>query len=134
MVEGEMKEISEESNLNDPYVYKVPIEDERLCKSCRNAYLNKDGSPKIFRLSELEANGSNIGLKPNEWKPTLGQLHLNCRCILQYVNVLKGTTLNDYIWSEKSQRYILNEELIKDKKVERKSKVKITVGKKTFEV
>ena len=32
------------------------------------------------------------------------------------------------------QRYILNEESTKDKKVERKSKVKITVGKKIFEV
>lgn len=76
--EGKAVQIKEESNLDDPYVYKVPIEDERLCKSCRSAYLNKDGSPRIFRLSELEANGSNIGLKPNEWKPTLGQLHLHC--------------------------------------------------------
>ena len=37
-------------------------------------------------------------------KGTLGQLHLNCRCIFQYVNILKGTTLNDYIWSEKSAK------------------------------
>lgn len=132
--EGKAVQIKEDSIFDDPYVYKVPIEDERLCKACKSAYLNEDGSPKIYRLSELEANGSNIGLKPNEWKPTLGQLHLHCRCILQYVNVLKGTTLNDYIWSEKSQRYILNEESVKDKKVERKSKVKITIGKKTFEV
>ena len=132
--EGKAVQIKEDSIFDDPYVYKVPIEDERLCKACRSAYLNEDGSPKIYKLSELEANGSNIGLKPNEWKPTLGQLHLHCRCILQYVNVLKGTTLNDYIWSEKSQRYILNEKSVKDKKVERKSKVKITIGKKTFEV
>ena len=132
--EGKAVEIKEESDLSDPYVYKVPLGDEKTCEYCKSAYLNSDGSAKIFKLSQLQANGTNIGLKPEFWKPTLIVLHLNCRCVLQYLNLLKGTTINDYIWDYGTQRYILNKDIIKERKVERKSKVKITIGTKIFEV
>lgn len=132
--EGKAVQIKEESNLSDPYVYKVPLDDEKTCKYCKAAYLNSDGSARIFRLSQLQANGTNIGLKPNAWKPVLGQLHLNCRCVLQYLNILKGTTLSDYIWDSGAQRYVLNKEVIKERKVERKSKVHIQIGNKHFDV
>lgn len=131
---GKAEEIKNRSDENDPYVYKVPIRDEKLCPNCKKAYLNSDGTPKIFKLSELEENGSNIGLKPVEWKPTLSQLHPHCRCLLQYLDLLPNTTLNDYEFN--GSRYILNEKVVNNekRKVKRKSKVKITIGEKVFEV
>jgi len=43
-----------------------------------------------------------------------------------------GTTFNDYEFSEEKQRYILKEK--KEHKVERRSKVIVSVGEKKFEV
>lgn len=137
---GKADQIKEESGESDPWVYKVPLADERTCSSCKKAYLNSDGSPKIFKLSELEANGTNIGLKQVDWKPTLGGLHINCRCLLQYLNLIAGKTLEDYIWNGKL--YVLKEKTEEEKKkeeeegkrVKRTSKVKIKIGDKEFEV
>lgn len=52
------------------------------CSSCIKAYLTGGigSTPKIFKLSELIANGSNIGRKQADWKPVLGSLHPWCRC------------------------------------------------------
>ena len=136
--EGKVEEIKSQAGKDgeeDPIVYKVPIQDEKLCSHCRRAYLKSDGTPRLFRLSELAANGTNIGRKPNEWLPTLQQLHINCRCLLQYYEEIPGTTKSDYEFDEEKQRYILKEkDLNKTRKVERKSRVKIDIGNKHFEV
>ena len=134
--QGKAQEIRDKSDENDPIVYKVPIQDEKLCSNCRKAYLNSDGTPRLFRLSELEANGTNIGRKVADWKPTLGQLHPSCRCLLQYFETVNGTNVSDYQWSEDNQRYILKEKVLNDdsRKVKRRAKVKITIGEKNFEV
>ena len=136
--EGKVEEIKSQAGKNgedDALVYKVCIYDEKLCSHCRRAYCNSDGSPKLFRLSELAANGTNIGRKPNEWLPTLPALHVNCRCLLQYFEELPGTKRSDYEFNEEKQRYILKEtDLNKTRKVERKSRVKIDIGSKHFEV
>lgn len=62
----------------DVYVYK----DVYLgaCWHCIRLFLtNGIGSkPKIFELSELEANGTNYGLKTKDWKPVLGPVHPYC--------------------------------------------------------
>lgn len=53
---------------------------ESACKHCVRLYLT-DGvgsQPKIFKLSELRANGSNIGRKVDEWKPTVDSTHPYC--------------------------------------------------------
>lgn len=79
--EGKVEEIKSQAGKegeSDPIVYKVPIQDEKLCPNCRKAYLNSDGNPRLFRLSELVANGTNIGKKPNAWLPTLGMMHPHC--------------------------------------------------------
>lgn len=136
--EGKVEEIKSQAGKDgeeDPIVYKVPIQDEKLCSHCRRAYLKSDGTPRLFRLSELAANGTNIGRKPNEWLPTLQQLHINCRCLLQYYEEIPGTRRSDYEFNEEKQRYILKEkDLDKTRKVERKSRVKIDIGSKHFEV
>lgn len=136
--EGKVEEIKNQAGKegeSDPLVYKVPIMDEKLCPSCRNAYLNRDGSPRLFRLSELSANGTNIGKKQRDWLPVLGMMHPHCRCLLQYFEELPGTKRSDYEFNEEKQRYILKEkDLDKTRKVERKSRVKIDIGSKHFEV
>lgn len=65
----------------DTTVFKRPNPD--ACNHCKKHYLEKDGiTPKLFKLSELMANGSNYGKKVNEWEPTLGILHPYCQCQL----------------------------------------------------
>lgn len=132
--EGKIEEIKNKTGKRkeEIWVIKVPILDDRLCSSCRKAYLNSDGTPKIFKLSELESNGTNIGRKYKSWLPTLGELHPHCRCLLQEFELLPNTTFDDYYFDENKQRYILKEK--KEHKVERKSKVIIWVGEKKFEV
>lgn len=133
--EGKAEEIKSQAGkegINDPIVYKVPIMDEKLCPNCRKAYLNSDGNPRLFKLSELAGNGTNIGKKPNAWLPTLGQMHPHCRCLLQYFEELPNTSKSDYEFDESKQRYILKAK--KEHKVQRRSKVVVFVGEKKFEV
>jgi len=70
------------------------------CKYCVEAYLtNGEGSePKIFTVSELQNNGSNIGRKASEYKPTIAALHVNCRCTIQ--EYILGTVWNGnkFVW------------------------------------
>lgn len=68
----------------DPLVYKTPL--MGACKHCIRLYLTKGlgSEPRIFKLSELKANGSNIGRKQADWKATLEQIHNFCRCQLHY--------------------------------------------------
>lgn len=65
----------------DTLVYKKPA--HNACAKCKQLYLEKDGvTPRVFKLSELLANGDNYGKKQADWVPTLGILHPNCMCPL----------------------------------------------------
>lgn len=66
----------------DLVVYKKVINDASLCAWCRKFYRNPDGSPKLYTLAELQANGSNYGKPKREWKATIGKTHPRCRCEL----------------------------------------------------
>lgn len=59
-------------------VYKQTM--PQACRYCLNAYTtNGYGSkPVIFDLSELIANGTNIGRKSKDWEATLSPLHPHC--------------------------------------------------------
>lgn len=72
------------TSVTDPSVYKRVINDGSLCAWCSKFYTNKDGSPKIYKLSELLANGSNDGLPKSAWKAVVGSTHPRCRCQLHY--------------------------------------------------
>ena len=89
------------------------------CKHCIKLFLtNGIGSePIIFKLSDLEKNGSNIGLKTNDWKPTISPIHPWCRCTLH-------RKPDGYKWNAKTQMYSDVDENWK-RKVERKSSGKI---------
>lgn len=92
------------------------------CRHCIKHYLtNGIGSqPKVFKLSELQANGTNVGKKVDDWQPVLGPLHPWCRCTLEAVPA-------GYEWNDETQSFSTP---IKNfqRKVQRKSKVKIKIG------
>lgn len=110
----------------DPLVYKNVY--PGACRHCIQKYLSAGiGSrPIVFKLSELEANGTNVGKKVADWKPTLGGLHPFCRCTLYHIP--KG-----YVWDEERQLFDIPKDFVR--KVERRSKITIRVGdKKEFQV
>lgn len=53
---------------------------ESACKHCLSLYTTEGylSEPKVFRFSELKANGSNIGRKVIDWKPVIGSTHPYC--------------------------------------------------------
>ena len=63
----------------DVLVAKRPMPD--ACDHCKRLYL-EGGEPIVFTLRELEANGTNVGRKANDWLPTVGPIHPNCQCQL----------------------------------------------------
>lgn len=65
----------------DTTVFKRPA--PNACNKCKQLYLESDGiTPRLFKITDLQANGSNYGKKQADWKPTLGILHPNCMCPL----------------------------------------------------
>lgn len=76
----------------DPLVYKRVRPD--ACEFCKLLYM--DGvKPRVFRLSDLHANGTNVGRKANrprvtganatEYKAVLGAMHPWCQCTLHHL-------------------------------------------------
>lgn len=129
--EGRADEMIDNNNGDDPYVYIVSRPD--CCKHCRRVY-QVGGVPKIFKLSELQANGTNIGIKnPNNWKPTIPCLHPFCRCILIELKIPRGFTVDDFYWN--GNRYVIKERM-EDKYKEKiqRPKVKIQIGNKEYNV
>lgn len=75
----------------DVLVAKRPM--ASACKHCLRVYLGSDGQPKIFKLRDLEENGTNVGRKANDYLPVVGVLHPNCCCML--VRVPDGWGFNE---------------------------------------
>jgi hypothetical protein len=75
----EGKALSLARHGRDALVYKLPRPD--ACRFCKQLYL-KDGRPRIFKLSTLVKNGSNVSRKQKEWKPVIGVVHPACQCEL----------------------------------------------------
>lgn len=72
----------EQTEGPDVEVYKRVF--ASACKHCLSLYTTAGflSEPRIFKLSELKANGSNIGRKTAEWKATVDSTHPFCRCLL----------------------------------------------------
>jgi hypothetical protein len=87
------------------------------CKHCQALWLTAGigSKPLIYKLSTLISNGSNVGAKTNDWKPTLGPTHPWCRCELHDVPA-------GFEWDAETQDFT---KPIRDTKgVKRKSKPK----------
>jgi hypothetical protein len=98
----------------------------QACRFCIKFYLTQGigSKPIVYKLSELIANGSNIGKKQSDWKPTLYSVHSWCRCTLR--SLPEG-----YEWDEEKGMFTPKK---KENKIKRKSKVKVTIGNKEFMV
>ena len=68
---------------------KVP--EAGACKNCLRLYL-EDGKPKVRPASWWAEQGTNVGLKVDEWNAALGTLHPHCRCQLLRVPAGWGFT------------------------------------------
>ncbi len=91
------KDVYKYSEGVDSHVSVVPAPDK--CADCHTLYLDKEGNPKVFRLSWLIAQGSNGDPGTNHsksngvhihWKVTLPPAHPRCGCSLVYVPVGYG--------------------------------------------
>lgn len=71
--------LNQNKNLNEVYVYRIIVGDEKTCKWCRRFYQDSDGTPKVYKLSTLLGNGTNYGKKTDAWEPVIGSTHPNSR-------------------------------------------------------
>lgn len=97
------------------------------CKYCVKLYLTSGvgTQPKVFDTSELRANGSNVGRKQANWKATIGPVHPWCRCT---ANELP----DGYVWDDKKASFVPDPNF--RRKVNRRSKVSVTVDNETTEI
>jgi len=63
------------------------------CKHCQRLYNGPNG-PRVFKLSTLEANGTNVGKKTADWLAIVGATHPNCQCIL--IRIPKGWGFDEH--------------------------------------
>lgn len=105
--------MAEKDGGKDVEVYKRVF--ASACKHCISLYLTGGfgSEPKIFKLSELKANGTNIGRKTAEWKPVIGSTHPFCRCLL----MIKP---QGYKWNSETQAFDILDKETPRLKVERK--------------
>lgn len=62
-------------------VAKRPTPD--ACEHCKRLHLvGGVGPPRVFKLSELQANGTNFKKKAREWQAVVGSVHPNCQCMM----------------------------------------------------
>lgn len=92
---------------------------DQACQHCVKIYLT-DGprsEPKTFKLTEIIANGSNIGRKTVDWLPSISPIHPWCRCTLHHLP-------ENGVWDKDKKQFIIGGNTYG---VERKSRVKITI-------
>jgi len=70
---------------DDVRVAWVAMRDEKTCHFCKDASKNKDGSYKLYRLSDLKPAGYNYGKRKPDWRLCIPGAHPNCRCTLVYI-------------------------------------------------
>jgi len=84
IVEGLKKR--EQKKPEEIYVAKQPAPD--ACDDCVRLHLvgaTRGAPPRIFKLSDLEANGTNIGKTRPAWQAVVGATHPWCGCDLVHV-------------------------------------------------
>jgi len=105
----------------DPLVFKRVF--NGACKNCIRLYLTKGlgSEPRIFKLSELKANGDNIGRKTADWKATLGSLHPFCRCSLHHKTP-------GYAFDPKTNNFSIYDEKERPQLKRAREKIKAIIG------
>ena len=88
-------------------VAKIPNPD--ACDHCKRLHLDADGRPRIFALSELEANGTNKGRKAVDWLPVVGTVHPWCLPAGEPVLTARGpipvesVVVGDAVWTARNR-------------------------------
>jgi hypothetical protein len=72
------------------------IPESNACADCKRLFLDGEGKPIIWPLTELLANGTNVGKPRADWLPVLTAAHPRCRCSV--LAVPPGMTLNRKGW------------------------------------
>jgi hypothetical protein len=82
--EGRAGEILRKAGGGDPECFKRPRHD--ACDDCKAAYLEEGGViPRVFKMSALIENGSNIGKSKHDRQPVIDSFHPYCACELQWL-------------------------------------------------
>lgn len=123
-LEARASEIIDKDGV-DAKVYKEVF--PQACRHCIRLYLTAGiGSKPIeFKISELIANGTNVGKKVADWKSVLGSVHPWCRCLLRSIP-------KHYEWNEEDKEYKIKKYDPSQSKV--RGTIKITVNDKVFNV
>jgi hypothetical protein len=126
---GRAVQIARENPGRDPLVYKDVF--PGACRHCIRLFLTHglDSEPRVFRLSELLANGTNIGRKVQDWRATVGGVHPWCRCNLRFLEEGKR-------WDKEKRQFVWDERALKqeERRLGIRGKIKVQVGNKVFEV
>lgn len=98
---------------------------KEACRHCISLYTtNGIGSePKVFKLSELVGNGTNIGRKVADWLPVVDATHPFCRCHIY-------SKFPGQVWDGTVQNFVYPKEERERKWTE--GVIKIRVGDKEF--
>lgn len=82
MQEGNARALAKDRDPDDIRVAKQPNPD--ACPDCVRLHLTagQGSKPRVFKLSELTANGTNVGKKRASWKAVVGPVHPWCGCEL----------------------------------------------------
>lgn len=77
--------VEREGPPNQVYVAKIPKPD--ACPECVRLHLEagQGSPPRVFLLSELQANGTNVGRKARDWRAVVGVVHPWCACELIHI-------------------------------------------------
>lgn len=75
--------IKRHGDPDEIYVAKQP--NPGACPDCLRLHTEAGGKLRIFKLSELIANGTNVGKKRRAWSATVGPVHPYCGCELIHV-------------------------------------------------
>lgn len=67
--------------VQDPNVFFVVIKDNVTCKECIRLHLLPDGTPRVWKLSEVKFGYH----KKGENNPSVSGLHPHCRCSLSFL-------------------------------------------------
>jgi hypothetical protein len=125
--QGRAMEIAKKYPGQDPKVYKDVY--EGACRHCISLYLTGGlgSAPRVFTLSELAANGTNIGRNVKDWRAVIGTMHPWCRCTLRSLP-------NDMIWSKEKKQFVYDDEAIRRKDASSKvhGKIRVTVNDKEY--
>lgn len=80
----DISRLASERGIEDPNVFFIVIRDKSTCKWCLQNHLHGNGTPKVFKLSEIKQSYLSTEQKKTGEVSVCG-LHPFCRCTLGYL-------------------------------------------------